>query len=231
MNRRVSILIVGFVAILSTGCQTVLKIPPYAPQRLGGVSRIVASVEIEVWEVLSKHGSTRMDEWSAQARENVIASVAKSFSAEGEVTVNDTRPPVPWHPGTYAMVKPHFTVPDCGLAGDRASAEAHLLEVTAIQTVKGAGLQAAAAAAGLLDPAAWLIAPFAPTVWAGYFYGGGVTAVRFCFSQPGSSVPAWAYAEWFHGGLDLRDPANTQQLVERAHQHYRAALAKRGGTR
>jgi len=69
--------------------------------------------------------------------------------------------------------------------------------------------------------------PLAPSLWAGYSFGAGATAVRFCLFQTGTSAPAWAYAEWFHGGLDLRNPTNIQGLVGRAQEHYRAALTKR----
>lgn len=229
MKRRGWTLLVGVLAIAPAGCMTVLKMPPHSPEQLKGVSGITTSVEIEVWESRAKRENVRMSEWSAEAREHVIAAVAKTFSTEGGVvTVSDARPSVPWHPDTYATVDPQFTIPDCELAGDAAGPEARL-EVVAIQTVRSGGQRAFMSAAGSIYPPAWLFMPFAPSFWAGYYYGAGVTAVRFCLFQPGTSVPAWAYGEWFHGGLDLRNPTNAQQLVQRAHEHYRAALAKRRG--
>ena len=223
------------VALFAAGCGSGIKMPAYSPEQLTGISEITITVEIEVWEARAKTAhpmgfmqsdSVSMPEWSAEAREHVITAVAKSFSNEGlVVTVRDVRPRVPWLPDVYATVSP-IEMPTCGLF--RYDAEAHL-EVVAIQVVKSTGLRAQSWVVGLWPPSL-VVAPLNPSGYAGYFFGAGHTEVRFCLFQPGISGPAWAYAERFFGGLDLRDPTNARQLAERAHEHYRAAVAKRGRT-
>lgn len=220
-------LLIGVLAATGVaGCMTAVKMPPYSPELLTGVSGFIIAVDIEVWETRFREKNGK---WSVEAREHLIAALAKTFSTdEGVVTVSDALPPVPWHrdPEIGSQVLPRFTIPDCTLAADAVSAKARL-EVVAIQTVRS---WARWPMAFFYAPESLLIMPFAPTWAAGFWLGAGVTAIRFCLFQPGTTGAAWAYGEWFHGGLDLRNPANVEQLVQRAHEHYRAALAKHGGT-
>lgn len=226
---------IAVMAIAPAGCMTV---PAYDPQQLGSVSEINVAVQIDVWS----HGdemdlaelfvnpltSSIVPEWSAAARDQVIATIAKTFASEGlAVTLSDARPLVPWHAAnTFLHAVQPYSIPGCGSPEDVAPGVARL-EVVAIQTVKTPSARAADISTfALVGGFVMMAAPHAlPHIFGGFF-GAGVTAVRFCLFQAGSSKPAWAYEEWFHGGFDLRDPAKVKQLVDRAREHYRAALSK-----
>ena len=205
------------------------KLPPHDPARLRSVSEIKLAVRIDLWRFPFWEGHTRMGafvpEWSAEARDQVIGAVAKTFATDGLVVRHsDARLPVPWRPGRHALVEP-LAIPDCEAREDAAATSARL-EVVAIQTVKTAGQRVFSVIASLIDPAFWLMLPVMPIWLTAHAVGAGNTAIRFCLYEAGSPAPAWAYGEWDHGGLDLRDPANVEQLVGRALEHYRAALAK-----
>ena len=228
MKRCAWTLLMAALAIANAGCMTEPKLPPHDPERLERLSEINVAVEVGIWEFpffeIQSRTGTYKHEWSVQAQDQMMATVAKAFATDGPiVTPSDVRTHVPWRPARHALVDPN-SVPDCMLT---ENAVVPRLEVGAIQTVKTTGERVFGAMVGTLHPLSWVMAPFIPTQWAGYFFGSGLTAVRFCLFEHGTSAPTWVYAEWFHGGLDLRDPANLEQLVSRAREHYRAALAKK----
>ena len=212
-TRLTAVIAAAFLA----GCHLVLDMPAYDPSRLKSIRTIELAVGVEARETFMA-GNASKPEWAAQARTNLTASIVSAFSTDGYVIkMSEAVPAVPWYTnGNYPDVYPKFTIPNCELAVPHAES---LLEVVAFQLVKSTGSRVDMFIAGLVD--APLLMPFAPTDVFGLFFGEGRTAVRFCLFEAGTSRVAWVYADWFHGGLDLRDRANVDKLVRKAHEAFR----------
>ena len=211
----------AFVAIFATAltaCMTVPKMPQYQPAGQKRISAAKLAVDVAVSKGME---NADMPEWANKARDQLIAATAKAFSTDGLLlTPDESRPSVPWKPAEHGLVEPHFTLPNCHR---RARDQTAWLEVVAIQSVKDARQRVTYGIAGVIHPWAWLMYPLVPTYIAGSAFGSGVTAVRFCLFSDEGLEPVWAYGEWFHAGLDLRDAGNVERLLTRALEHYRAA--------
>lgn len=226
MRWRNWTVLLAVLAVAAAGCTSFApKVPPHDSSRLGNVSQIDIAVQINVYE----YPGSLMPEWSTEARGRMIATLASTFSANGfVVTLNDVLPEVPWSLQLHGVVQPRqFETVECKLIG-HAPITAARLEVVGIQIVKSAGARlqdSATGLVGLVFPPAWIMWLY-PPLW-GAVFGPGETAIRFCLFEPGTAEPVWAYVEWFHAGLDLRDSENVEELIKRVQEHYRAALAKK----